>query len=319
MRRRELQGRVVVLTGASSGIGRAAALQFAGKGAKLVLAARDAEPLEELARECRDTYGVDAVAVPTDVRDELSVDALGGRAIEAFGRVDVWVNDAAVYMMGTLEACPSHAIRELLETNIMGVVHGTRAALSCFRLASNHGVLINVGSIGGKVPYADAGPYCASKHAVHALTEAVRQELRGTDIHACLVVPATVDTPLFQHAANYTGREVLAMRPISEAKRVAAAIVRCAERPRRETMVGASSRLTVLVGKLVPWLYERLQPIRVRRDHLGLPGVPPTSGNFARPLDPHTVDGGWKARRSPGTKMLAAARTGALPILTTGG
>lgn len=319
MRRRELKGAVVVLTGASSGIGRAAALLFARRGAKLVLAARDAEPLEELARECRDTYGAEAVAAPTDVRDELSVDALGGLAIEKFGKVDVWVNDAAVYMMGTLEACPSHAIRELFETNIMGVVHGTRAALACFRLAANHGVLVNVGSIAGKVAYLDAGPYCASKHAIHAMTEALRQELLGTDIHACLVVPANVDTPLFQHAANYTGREVLAMRPISEAKRVAEAIVRCAERPRREIMVGAAPRLMVFMGRLLPWLYERVQPILVLRDHLGHAGVAATSGNFARPLEPHTVDGGWKARRSPGTKMLNAARTGALPILTSGG
>src|SRR6476660_5567889 len=103
MKRRSLRGAVVVLTGASSGIGRAAALMFAEHGARLVLAARDGEALEELARECRDTYGVEAIAAPTDVRDELSVEALGGLAIETFGRVDVWVNDAAVYMMGPLE------------------------------------------------------------------------------------------------------------------------------------------------------------------------------------------------------------------------
>jgi short-subunit dehydrogenase len=222
-------------------------------------------------------------------------------------------------MLGTLEACPSHAIRELLETNVMGVVHGMRAALASFRLGGNHGVVINVGSIAGKVSYADAGPYCASKHAVHALTETARQELRGTDIHACLVVPPTVDTPLFQHSANYTGREVLAMRPIYEAKRVAAAIVLCAERPRREVMVGMGSRLMVLAGKLLPWVYERVQPILVLRDHLGHAGAAATSGNFVRPLEPHTVDGGWKNRRSPGTKLLNAARTGALPVLTTGG
>lgn len=319
MRRRELKGAVVVLTGASSGIGRAAALLFARRGARLVLAARDATALEDVARECRDTYGVEAVAAPTDMRDELSVDALGGLAIETFGRVDVWVNDAAVYMMGALEACPSHAIRELFETNVMGSVHGMRAALACFRISGHEGVLVNVGSIAGKVAYADAGPYCASKHAVHALTEALRQEVLGTNIHACLVVPGTVDTPLFQHAANYTGREVLAMHPIYEAKRVAEAIVRCAERPKREVLVGSAPRIMLLVGRLLPWLYERVQPMLVRKDHLGRGGVPATSGNFARPSEPHAIDGGWKSRRSPGTKALNAARTAAMPILTNGG
>jgi NADP-dependent 3-hydroxy acid dehydrogenase YdfG len=310
---------VVVLTGASSGIGRAAAFAFARRGARLVLAARDAEALEEVARECRDTYGAEAVSAATDVRDELSVDALGGLAIERFGRVDVWVNDAAVYMMGALEACPTHAIRELFETNVMGVLNGMRAALACFRLGGTTGVLVNVGSVAGKVAYADAGPYCASKHAVHAITEALRQELRGTDIHACLVVPATVDTPLFQHSANYTGREVLAMRPIYGADRVAAAIVRCAERPRREVRVGAAPILMTALARALPWLYERLQPIMVTRDHLGRFGPGPTSGNFARPLEPHSVDGGWRSRRSPTARAMNAARTGALPVLTSGG
>jgi NADP-dependent 3-hydroxy acid dehydrogenase YdfG len=319
MKRRELKGAVVVLTGASSGIGRAAALLFAQRGARLVLAARDVAALEDVARECRDTYGARAIAAPTDVCDELSVDALGGLAVEQFGRVDVWVNDAAVYMMGGLEACPSHAIRELFETNVMGVLNGTRAALACFRLGGESGVLINVGSLAGKVSYADAGPYCASKHAVHALTEALRQELRGTDIHACLVVPATVDTPFFQHAANYTGREVLAMRPIYEAKRVAAAIVRCAERPRREILVGSAPRLIMTAARVLPWLYERVQPLMVLREHLGRSGAPPTSGNFVHPLEPHQIDGGWRNRRSPGRRAMNAARTGALPILTTGG
>jgi short-subunit dehydrogenase len=315
---RDLKGAVVVLTGASSGIGRAAAHLFAERRAKLVLAARDADALEELARECRDTYAVDAVAVPTDVRDEGGVDSLAGIALERHGRIDVWVNDAAVYMMGALEACPTQAIKELFETNVMGVIHGTRAALACFRLHGT-GVLINVGSIAGKVSYADAAPYCASKHAVHAITEALRQELRGTDMHACLVVPGTVDTPFFQHAANYTGREILAMRPIYHARRVARAIVRCAERPRREVVVGTAPRLMALIDRWMPWLYERVQPVLVHRDHLGTRRVLATSGNFAQARDPHREDGGWRERRSPIAKLAGGTRAAALPILTTGG
>lgn len=319
MKKRELKGAVVVLTGASSGIGRAAALRFAQRGANLLLAARDADALEKLAMECRDSYGVEAIAAPTDVRDQLSIDALGGLALERFGKVDVWVNDAAVYMLGAFEKCPTEAIRELFDTNVMGTVYGMRAALACFRVGGSGGVIINMGSIAGKVAYADASAYCASKHAIHAITETLRQEMRGTSVHACLVVPATVDTPFFQHSANYTGREILAMRPIYGAERVAAAIVSCAERPRREVVVGSAPRLFTLFGRLLPWVYERVQPRLVARDHLGRFGAPPTSGNFVHPVEPHTVEGGWKRRRSPATKALAVARTGAMPILTTGG
>jgi NADP-dependent 3-hydroxy acid dehydrogenase YdfG len=318
MKRRELKGAVVVLTGASSGIGRAAALMFATRGSRLVLAARDPDALEEVAQECRDTYGAEAVSVVTDIRDEASVEALAQIAVERFGRVDVWVNDAAVYMMGSLEQCPTQAIRDLFETNVMGTLHGIRAAMAIFR-RQRSGVLINVGSVAGKVSYARAAPYCASKHAVHALTEALRQEIRGTDIHACLAVPATVDTPLFQHAANYTGREILAMRPIYRANRVARAIVSLAERPRREAVIGSAPRLLTLLDRVVPWLYERVQRAIVEADHLGGTGAARDGGNLTGPRGPHAIDGGWRARRSPATKLLAGARTAALPVLTTGG
>jgi NADP-dependent 3-hydroxy acid dehydrogenase YdfG len=319
MRRRELKDAVVVLTGASSGIGRAAALMFARRGSRIVLAARDPDALEELAEECRNTYAVQAIAVTTDVREEADVDALAELAIERFGRLDVWVNDAAVYMLGALDACPTQAIIELFDTNLMGTLYGTRAAVAAFRRTGNSGVLINVGSVAGKVSYAQGGPYCASKHAVHAMTESLRQELVGTDVHACLVVPATVDTPLFQHSANYTGREIVAMRPIYGANRVARAIVSLAEHPRREAVIGITPRLMTMFDRALPWLFARVMRALVSADHLGKRGEARHGGNLAMPRGPHAIDGGWKARRSPTTKVLAAARTAALPILTSGG
>jgi NADP-dependent 3-hydroxy acid dehydrogenase YdfG len=318
MKRRELKDAVVVLTGASSGIGRAAALRFAAQRARLVLAARDPDALEEVAVECRDTFGVQALSVVTDVRDEVSIDALAQIAVDRFGRIDVWVNDAAVYMMGTIEDCPTQAIKDLFETNIMGTVYGTRAAMAQFRKQGS-GVLINMGSVAGKVSYAKAGPYCASKHAIHAITETLRQEIRGTDIHACLAIPATVDTPLFQHAANYTGREMVAMRPIYKAERVARAIVSLAERPRREAIIGTAPRMMTLFDRLVPWLFERAMRALVDIDHLGRLGRVPDSGNLETSRGPHAVDGGWRARRSPSAKLLASAKNTALPVLTTGG
>lgn len=292
----ELKGKVVVLTGASSGIGRAAALMLAERGAKLVLAARDEVALALVARAC-EQRGTEAIGVATDVRDEASVEDLREAAVERFGRIDVWINDAAVYMMGPLETTPVEAVRDLFATNVMGVLHGVRAALSQFR-RQHGGTLINVGSVAGKISYAQAGAYCASKHAVQAIHECLRQELMGTNIEICLIVPGTVDTPLFQHAANYSGREIVAMRPIYSPERVARAIVACAEHPRREVLVGLAPRLMTFFDRFFPQLFERLQPRAVLREHLGRGGVPSDSGNFVEPIPPHAVHGGWKERRA---------------------
>lgn len=292
----KLESSVVVLTGASSGIGRAAALMFAARRAKLVLAARDGAALELVVKAC-EQRGAQAIAVPTDVRDEASLEALRDAAVDRFGRIDVWINDAAVYMMGPLESTPLEAVRDLLATNVMGVLQGARAALVQFR-AQGHGTLINMGSLAGKTTYAQAGAYCASKHAVHAIHECLRQELIGTGIDTCLIVPGTVDTPFFQHAANYSGREIIAMRPIVPPERVAAAIVACAEHPKREVMVGLAPRLMTIFARIAPRLFERFQPKMIMRDHLGRAGVPSDPGNFMEPLPPHAVHGGWVERRA---------------------
>ncbi len=319
MMRRQLRGAVVVLTGASSGIGRATALLFARRGARLVLAARDPYSLEEIADECRERYGAEALPVVTDVRDESSVDALSHIAIDRFGRIDVWVNDAAVYMLGSLEECPTPAIRSLIETNLMGVVYGMRAAMAAFR-RQRRGVLINVGSLAGNVSYALAGPYCASKHAVHALTESLRQELGLSEIHAGLVVPGTVDTPLFQHAANYTGREIVPMPPIDDAERAARAIVSMAERPRREIVVGAAPVLLTLVDRALPWLGELVLRALVRSEHLGHQPRTKNVGNLRASREPHATSGGWRGiRRSrplPGLSRAhrSASRTPPVPV-----
>jgi NADP-dependent 3-hydroxy acid dehydrogenase YdfG len=295
-KRRDLKGKVIVLTGASSGIGRAAALLFADRGAKLVLAARDEAALIIVARAC-EQRGAEAIAVAADVRDEQNVEELRDRAVERFGRIDVWVNDAAVYMIGSLESTPAEAVRDILATNVMGVLHGMRAALAQFRVQRS-GTVITIGSLAGRVTYSQAGAYCASKHAVHALHECLREELQGTPIETCLIVPSTVDTPFFQHAANYSGREVLAMRPIYTPERVAETIVSCAELPRREVRVGVAPSLITLFARILPWLFERMQSTFVSRDHLGRGGVPTDPGNRVEPIPPHAVHGGWKERRA---------------------
>ena len=311
----DLNGKVVVITGASSGIGRAAALQFANKGAKLVLGARDSDALMSLVEACHED-GAEAMAFSVDVSEEAEVIALRDAAFERFGHIDVWVNNAAAYLVGRVDQVPSDAVRRLFEINFMGVVHGSKAALEEFERRGS-GVLINVGSVAGKAPYAHASAYCATKHAVHGFTHALRQELAGTDIHACIVAPHTVDTPLFEHAANFSGRVIEAMRPIYSPERVAAAVVSCAQRPRREVIVGTMPRVMASFHRTMPLVYERVEPKMVERDHLGDEPAPDSVGNLFCSMEPHRIEGGWKERKSL-RKLTPAGAFGSVVLLGFG-
>jgi len=295
----KLQGTVVVLTGASSGIGRATALALAGRGASVVLAARRQDALVELARECEAAGGA-ALAVPTDVADQAAVAELAGRAVDRFGRIDVWVNNAGVYLLGTVEETPIEVYRQVLETNFFGALYGARAVLPIFR-RQGRGVLVNVASVYSRVaaPYVSA--YVASKHALRALSESLRQELRDLPgVRVATVSPATIDTPLFGHAANYTGRGVRPAPPVYPAERVARAIVASAVRPRRERIVGNAGRQLSLLRWTAPGLYERVNARYVDRQHFTDQPAPATAGNLLTPMaaEPDPA-GSHPARRRP--------------------
>jgi NAD(P)-dependent dehydrogenase (short-subunit alcohol dehydrogenase family) len=192
---------VVVITGASSGIGRATAHAFVKQGASVVLAARRADMLHEVARECVN-HGGSALVVPTDTTQEDQVENLAAQALDQFGRIDVWFNNAGVGVFGRFEDVPSDVWRRVIETNLFGYVYGAKAAMRQFR-AQGYGVMINNASIVGRLAKADSTAYATSKFAVRGFSEALRQEvLDQHEIHICTILPSVIDTPFFHHAAN---------------------------------------------------------------------------------------------------------------------
>ncbi len=306
--------RVVVITGASSGIGRATAHAFAAERADLVLAARGAAALAETAAECR-AFGARTLVVPLDTTDADAVSGLARQAVDRFGRIDVWVNNAAVTVLGPFEEIPLEDFRRVIDVNVMGYVYGMRAALPFMRDYGS-GVIVNVGSVLGVVPQPYGTAYTMSKHAVAALTASVRQELFLTGergVRACAVLPSTIDTPLYAQAANRSGRAVRPIPPVYSPERVARVVVSVARRPRREVIVGPGGRLLAWQQKLTPGLLEKALAAWIDRTHLlHDEDAPSSAGNLYRSLTERgSVHGGWQGRRRTAVRRLAAAGVGA--------
>lgn len=293
-----IEDSVVVLTGASSGIARAAALAFAERGASVVLAARSSESLHQVARDCEQAGGR-ALAVCTDVTDEVAVHALAERAQRAFGRIDVWVNAAAVMAYGEFEKVPSDTYRRVLETNLFGQIHGARAVLPYFR-EQRSGTLINLGSVWGSVTSPYVSSYVVSKFGVRAFSETLQQELwlrpETSSIRVCSIQPPSVDTPIFQHAARYTGRAPKPVPLIIDPSRVVQAILRTVERPRLRRVVGWWGRFLETGHAVVPGLFNRLAPRVMKTFAFSRSPTEPSHGNVFEPMPDHNrVEGNWRA------------------------
>jgi short-subunit dehydrogenase len=317
-----IKDKVIVITGASSGIGRMTAQTLAKAGAKLVLAARGKDSLQETARECEEA-GAQVIAVPTDTTDRKAVDQLMRRALESFGQVDVWINGAAVSLFGKFDQTPEDAFRQVVETDFFGYVNGARVALPHFK-ERRQGTLINIASIVAHTPQPYTSAYVTSKAAVRALGESLRMELaldQFKDIHVCTVMPATIDTPLFQHAGNYAGRAVKAMEPVHRPEEVARVIKGLIVRPRREVIVGNDGRVMVMERRMMPGLFERLFGRRVERRHLQSLAVEPHDGNLYEPqAELDAVRGGWRQPSRWDTKRagMGLAAAGAAVALVAG-
>lgn len=252
---------VIVITGASSGIGLATAREAARRGARVVLAARNRHDLERAAEEIR-REGGDALAVPTDVTRYDQVEALAHRAVREFGRIDTWVNNAAVSVYGTFKEVSLEDFRREIDVIFFGQVHGAKAALPF--LEQSHGALVCVGSALSDRGVPLQGAYCAAKHALKGWLDSLRVELmkEGSGVRVTLIKPSSINTPLFNKAKTHMGVMPMPIPPIYEPELAAEAILRAAEGNERDVFVGGAGKALSLAERISPKLLD-LQQLRM--------------------------------------------------------
>ena len=260
IRLKPLAEQVIVITGASSGIGLLTARTAAARGAAVFLVARSGDVLGEVAREINNAGGRADFAI-ADVGRLDEVQAAAAHCVARFGRIDTWVNDAGSAIYAKVLDTPVSEQEQLFRTNYFGVVHGAEAAVP--HLREQGGALITIGSLASDMPSPPLGVYSATKHAAKAYTEVLRMELEadGAPISVTLVKPAGIDTPIGQHAENHgPGGEAQIPPPAYDPQLVADAILDAAVHPRREVTVGGVGRAQVLFSQHFPALYEWLAP-----------------------------------------------------------
>ncbi|WP_410572998.1 SDR family oxidoreductase [Amycolatopsis sp. cmx-4-61] len=259
---RPVSDQVVVLMGASSGIGRAAALAFGARGARVVCAGRTARALDTLLEEITGAGGT-ALAVPTDITDPDAVRALVRTAEAEFGRIDTWVNVAGVSVFGRVEDITDEEFERVLRVNFLGHVHGVRAALPALRRAGG-GSVIGVASAEGVRAVPLHAPYTASKFALRGFYDCLRIELaqEGAPIAVTTILPGAIDTPFFEHARSKLGALPKPPPPVYAPEAVADTIVFAATHPRREIPVGGATAGFFLGQRLSPGLTDALLSVR---------------------------------------------------------
>jgi short-subunit dehydrogenase len=277
-------GKTIVITGASSGAGRAAALEFAVQGCALVLAARNEDALNEVAAECRE-LGAEALVVPTDVTDPKAMISLANTANDWKGILYAWVNNAGVLAAGPFDETPIEVHTQVVQTNLLGYMNGAHAVMPIFK-ANGHGILINNISIGGFLPVPYGAGYTASKFGLRGFSEALKAELtEWPGIHVCDLFPAFLDSPGILHAANYTGKVLKPAPPVYDPKRVAQAMVAVAQDPRSNTYVGSVSYALKFAHTLAPELMTKTVGFVMRRYFKVAEPIAPTSGNLFNTVD----------------------------------
>ncbi|WP_129715660.1 SDR family oxidoreductase [Pedobacter sp. SYP-B3415] len=310
--------KTVVVTGASSGAGRAIALAFAQNGDRIVLAARNEVSLEEVAEECRQLGG-QTLVVTADLSDHRAAINLAAAATDFGPGIDVWVNNAGVLAVGKFDETPMEVTQQVIATNLLGYMNGAHAVLPYFK-EQGHGIIINNISIGGFLPVPFGVGYSASKFGLRGFSAALKAELKKfPDIHVCDAFPAFLDTPGIQHAANYTGKMLKPGPPVYDPQRLAMEIVRLAEYPRSEKMVGSFSTVARIAYALFPSLTRNIAGTVIGTYLTQAEQIERTSGNIFNPVKyGNAVHGGWgiPGRPKAHRKYVAAGILLSLGLLT---
>lgn len=302
---KRVSDQVVVITGASSGIGRATALHMAARGARIVGVARGAAGLASLVREI-EAAGGSALAIPGDVTREDDMRAAAHAAVERFGRLDTWINAAGIYIQGRVQDIELDEYRRVIDVNLVGVINGTRCALEPM-LRQRAGTIIQLSSILGLhgAPYTSA--YAAAKAGIDGFVDALRGELWGSGVRVAVVYPPTVDTPIYRSARAKLGTVPLPPPPVVSPELAARVVAGVAERPRRARTFGAIGHAYQLLIHALP--APALDAVLHRALEISVSDVPAGPDNFDTPIARHRTRDGWMDVGWRGLRMEKVIRT----------
>jgi NAD(P)-dependent dehydrogenase (short-subunit alcohol dehydrogenase family) len=327
MKLKPIEQQVVTVVGASSGIGRETALQFAKRRAKLVVSARTESGLASLVQEISDLGG-EAIAVTADISDFEQVQKIADKTIDRFGQLDTWVNAAATAVIAPFEQVTPEEFKRVIEVNLMGPVYGAMVAMPLLR-QTGRGAIITISSVEARRSMPLQSSYSASKHGLEGFMDALRSELKyeGFPISITNILPSVINTPFYNKARTKLGVKPTGIPPYYQPKLVADAILHAAEHPTRDLIVGDVGRLADFVQKIAPDLTDtlvgaiaipgqRTNTIKAADDPNNLfepiEGYSTTTGDFTDKTIPSFLD--WFDLH-PAVKWSAAAGLGALALI----
>ncbi len=293
MQLKPISQQVVVVVGASSGIGRETALKFAQRGAKVVVSARSQPGIDSLVDEIKSFTG-EAIGILADVSDFNQVKAIADKAVEQYGRIDSWVHNAAVELYASFEQTTPEEFKRVIDVNLMGQAYGAMAALPHIK-REGRGALIHVSSIEARRSLPLQSAYAAAKHGIDGFLESLRVELQHEKLPISItnVMPASINTPLFSKARTKLGVKPQGVPPIYQPSLVSDAILDVAEHPKREVVVGGAGKIILLAQRISPSLVDAyMVRTAFKGQRTNEPKAPDAPDNLFEPLPGYyTIEG----------------------------